>query len=102
MTRGRFQYFSFSDESRKKYVPGMKTREIYYVFDVINHIQFLDNMSHIILTVCHPKQAFDILICSRYTHYLFCIRIHIYNTKLIFVEYIYAHNAMMHKYHNST
>lgn len=73
MTRGRFHYFSFSDESRKKSVPGMKTCEIYYVFNVINHLQFLGNMLHIILRVYHPKQAFELYIGLSYIYTLFIL-----------------------------
>lgn len=51
----------------------MKTDEIYFVFDVINHIQFLDNILHIILSVYHPKQTAELYFGLFYIYTLFIL-----------------------------
>jgi len=51
----------------------MKTDEIYFLFDVIKNMWFLDNILHIILTVYHPKQAAELYIDLFYLYTLFTL-----------------------------
>lgn len=89
----RFLCFSFSYESRNKSVPNMKNDKIYFVFDVINHIHFLNNILDIILTFYHSKQTTELHLGLFYIYKLFIL----YKNTYIFIlislslQYMYMH-----------